>query len=288
MIEVDIEGLLPQSLLALLDESFVTSVLDDVAASAHARWIRLAQQQLSSSKRDYIDGIQPIEVTGPFERTIALVGWLPNAVENGIDGWDMRKTLLKDGPGVRTSKSGKKYRAIPFRHGTPGSQGQAGAPMGRRYGPQGAQSLAHAAEGLMDKGAAAALGKAVYNHAKRLQQHDSLGHTVRGRRRTYFYDRTRNVNVAVPKLASHHSTDIFAGMRKTTAKLSGPLQEGKRRGSHTQYMTFRMISEANPEGWQHPGMTARNLHVQVEEHVQKLVARAVQAAVNSAFKGMPR
>jgi hypothetical protein len=275
MIEVDLQGLLPPSFLALLDDSFVTAVLDDVASSARARWIRLAQQRLTSSKRAYIDGIQPIEGRG-LERNIALVGWLPNAVENGLDSYDLRATLLKeDQSGVRKSKAGKKYRAVPFRHGTPGSQGQAGMPMGMRYGPQGAQSLAHAAEGLMDKGSAAALGKAVYGQAKRLQRQESLGDTVRGRRRTYFYDRRRDVNVAVPKLAPHHSTDIFAGMRRTGA------------GRHTQYMTFRTISEANPEGWIHPGMMARNLHKEVEAHVQKLVVRAVHAAVNAAFKGVP-
>jgi hypothetical protein len=272
MIIVDLQGLIPQQLLALLGTQFMDTVLDDVAASARAKWILLAQQRLGSSKRDYIDGIQDVEGSGK-ERSITLVGWLPNAVEQGIDSYDLRTTLLGPGKG-KTAKDGHKYRPIPFRHGTPGSGGQAGTPMGARLGPQGGQSFAYAATGIMDKAQAAKLGKAIYARARALEQGQRLG----TRKGTGYVPIRESRDVAqvmrVPKLAPWHKTDIFAGMQRDTKTYE--------RATQAQYTTFRTISEAKPDGWIHPGIQARHLAAEVEEHVQGLVGKAVLAAVRAA------
>jgi len=262
MITVDFQALIPQSLLALIGgNAFLQQVLDDIASSARAKWIRLAQQSLRSSKRDYIEGIQDIEGAGA-ERSIALVGWLANAVESGMPSRDLRTTLLQNTRsgtrgGVRISKDGSRYRSIPFRHGTPGSSGQAGQPMGRRYGPQGAASFAHAAEGSMDKGQAAQLGKRIYSLAKQLRpgQRLAAGHA--------------------PRLAPWHQTDVFAGMQRTR-KTYG-------RSTQSHYSTFRTISEANPTGWIHPGIQGRHLIPQVEEHVRKIIPATIGAAIKAAL-----
>jgi hypothetical protein len=279
MIQVDLQSLVPHSLLALLGPEFVTTVLDDVATAARAKWIRLAQQQLGSSKRDYINGIQPISGSGN-ERVIVLVGQLPNMIEQGVEAWDLRTTLLGGGKG-KTSRDGHRYRAIPFRHGTPGSKGQAGTPMGARYGPQGGQSLAWASAGRMDKGQAAAMGRAIHSAAKRLRAGERLGHdTLSGRTVVDLGRGKARQRLQVPKLAPWHKTDIFAGMQRTPKKYQTATQ--------SQYTTFRTISEANPTGWIHPGIQARNLHQEVERHVETIMSRTVATAIQNALKEMTR
>lgn len=256
MILVDFSELIPQSLLALIGgNAFIQQVLDDVASSARAKWIRLAQQELGSSKRDYIDGIQEVE-GGGAERFIMLLGWLANAVEVGMPSFDLRTTLLGEGKGKK-SKAGHRYRAIPFRHGTPGSSGQAGTPMGARYGPQGGASMAYAAEGRMEKGQAAELGKRIYSMAKRLRPGKRLPPGQ------------------APKLAPWHKTDLFAGMRRVEKKY--------RTATQGQYQTFRTISEANPTGWIHPGIQGRQLASRVEEHIRTIIPATIGAAVKAAL-----
>lgn len=294
MVTLDLQEFVPQGLTALLGPDFPRLVLDDLATAARAHWIMLAQRELHSSKRDYINGIQEVENTGRApdrgehadgwsgvkgmeERTIVLVGWLPNAVEQGMEGYDLRDTLLGDG--AKTNAQGQKYRAIPFRHGTPGSQGGPGAPMGARMGPQPPQSLAFAARGIMSKGQAAKLGRAIYQRAKNLGPGQSLGTRKGGTGFVPVRTTARKTDVVqVPKLAPWHKTDIFAGMKRERKTYKAATQ--------SQYVTFRTISEANPEGWIHPGIQGRHLAPRVEQFVQGIAQKAVFTAVRSALKGV--
>lgn len=267
MIDVDLRELLPEGFLAMLGDEFTEAVLDDLAAGARAKWIRLAQQRLHASKQDYIQGIQP--VTGQAgERTITLLGQLPNMIEQGVDMWDLRKTLLGEGKG-KMSAEGKRYRAIPFRHGTPGSKGAVGAPMGPRYGPQGDMSRAHVFSegGGMDSGQAAELGKRVYAAAKAL----------RGKKRLKTTEGTPKGKsmIQVPKLAPHHTTSIYSGMQR--------VRKEYREATQSKYVTFRTISEANPEGWIHPGIKARNIHRDVEAHINEIMAKVVSTALRRSI-----
>lgn len=260
MVRVDIDQLIPEALSSVLGEDLIEAILDNLAALARHQWILQAQRQLSSSKSDYIRGIQEITVRKK-EREIVLVGWLPNAVEKGLDPFDLRKTLLGEGKG-KVAKAGHRYRAIPFRHGTPGTEGEAGPVMGMRYGPQGASSLSWASGGLMEKAEAVALGKAVYRAAKALKGRKGLNTgQAKGR-----------VQVQVPKLAPWHKTDIYAGMRKERHTYEKAVQ--------SQYVTFRTISEKQPAGWIHPGILARGLIGQVENYVARIAPKAIEATVN--------
>jgi hypothetical protein len=253
---LDVQLDIPDALIALLGPEFEQTMLDDLGAVARAKWIRLAQTTLGSSKRDYIQGIQ--EVTGEGqERIIALTGWLPNAVENGLPSYDMRTTLLGGGKG-HAAKDGSRYRAIPFRHSTPGSAGGVGAPMGARMGPQGPGSLA--VRGGMDQGSSAALGKRIYDMAKRLRPGQRLN----------------TASLGIPKLAPHHKTDIYSGMRRETKQYGTATQ--------AQYGTFRTISTKSKEGWIHPGIQARHLAEQVQSQLQEAMGQVISAALQAAFR----
>jgi len=266
IIDIDMESLLPRSVLGILDNlgAIVESVLDDVATSTLMKWRQLASQGLHTSKAEYLDSLQDIEVR-EGERVISLVGWLAEAVETGLESFDLKPILLERG--ARKSKAGYRYRPIPFRHATPGaSTGQAGPAMGSRYGP--VQAVSMATPGALTQGAAAALGKAVHQEAKRLKPGQRLRAGAGG----------------AQKLTPRHSTDLYAGMVKRTNKSPG----GKKQTSG--YLTFRMVSE-NPavhvggEKWLHPGIEARNFADQAADHARAMVGPAVQLAVQNALGG---
>lgn len=274
MIDVRLDDLIPPTLLALLGDAFPAVVADDVAAAARAQWIVLAQRELHTSKRDYINGIQPVEVEGPAVRVITLVGWLPNAVEQGLSGFDMRQTLLS-GPRVKTNAEGQKYASIPFRHSVPGTKGSAAPAMGSRLGPQ--PSTSRGIPGVLEKSAAASMGRGIYERAKQLGPGARLGTKQGTGYVPVRHSKTRTGVELVPKLAPHHKTDIYAGMRKEQKQYASATQ--------SQYITFRTISEANPDGWRHPGINARMLSEKVISHVREIVPKIVASAVKHALKG---
>ena len=273
MINIAIDQLVP-SLLEYMGEDLAQAVLSDIADGARANWIRVAQRELGSSKEDYIQGIQPVAVEDNA-RVIVLVGWMPNSVENGLDSFDMRETLLGGHSALtRRAKDGHLYGHVPFRHGTPESKGGGGSPMGRAYGPTAEHSLAQG--NVMGATAAADLGKKVYEAAKRLSATRTTQHAseASAAMTTTRWGGRLPPGMA-PKLAAHHKTDIYAGMvrvRHTYAKTT-----------QTQYRTFRTISQAVPSGWIHPGIRARHLASNVEDWIRDNAAKIVGNAVKRAL-----
>jgi len=278
LIDLHIDDRIPQTLIAMLGGEFLERLLSDVAASARNEWIRLARNRLDSSREAYVAGIQPVEVL-PRARVIALVGWFPNAVETGLDSFDLRETLL--GPGSTIRREGKRgaYARVPFRHGTPTSRGGAGQPMGRAYGPAPDQS--RRAGNLMDAPGARALGMAVYSVAKRLAptRIGQGGRTVYGERLPGgMAPLLRGPNPAHPdpRMRRGHMTDIYSGMVRE--------RHTYEKATQTQYMTWRTISDAVPHGWIHPGIEARHLLQDVQAHVERVVPRVLSTALASALR----
>ncbi len=266
------DGAIPHGLLALLSPELIERLLSDVAEVARQKWVNAAANTLQSSKRDYIDSIQPVE-SRPGLRLISLVGWLANAVENGKDPWRLRDTLLN--AGARVSKAGWRYRAIPFRHSTPGAKThQAGAPMGSRLGPTAYQSKGTA--GVMTRGEAHQFGVGLYKIAKRLGQR-RYKHK-RGASSAQMVQERITAAQGGPKLAPWHSAGIYTGMQKGGAP------------GHKGYTTFRMISE-NPEikdagsKWIHPGISARHLVREATDGLQSSFTQVLRNAVRQATRG---
>lgn len=229
-----VQDIIPGAVLASIGEDELEAVLAAVMDGARAYWIQQAQRGLKSSRVDYIQGIQPVNRQG-LVASIDLVGVLPNMVEQGVDGWDLRETLLQDGdPNVKRNKDGRKYRSIPFRHQTPGTQGQGGGvPMGDPY-----KDVVENAERL---------GREIYAAAKKLRPGQGLAEGF------------------APKLKPHHTTDIYAGMQRMQAK-------GK---SQVHYKTFRTISEdSDPQKWQHPGIEPHNFAESVERYILDVSEKA--------------
>ena len=233
-------------------------------SSARAVWISRAGEKLQSSRRDYINGIQEVELADG-SASITLMGAMAMMVEEGASPFDMHQTLL--GPNVpiaapgqrgkRVNAQGQFYRSVPFRHQTPGTIGQGGgAPMGSAY--QGHPSVANAE----------ALGRSIWKAAKALSGTTSMpgGGTSWG---------GRLPSGMAPLLRPHHSTDIYAGMVRNQKTYAGATQN--------TYTTFRTISNSVPGKWMHPGIPAANITDEVVKHVEDIVPAAFAAALGAAI-----
>jgi len=276
MIEIkNLEIGLPANLIAGLPDSIVMKALEDVAEAARAEWIRLAGAGLHTTRQSYINGIQPV-VMAPGMATITLVGVLPNVIEQGMPILDLRTTLLgPNAKGKHKAKEGHYYRAIPFRHATPGSAGQqeeaegvgrviganVGIPMGKSY----AGVVADAKQ----------LGREVYKKAKRLRASVSAPHT-----QTRWGGRLAEKAAGTPKLREHHATDIYAGMVRMEKVYGG----GK---PQSHYMTFRTISEKVPVGWIRPATEGKHYAESVGKFVGE-IAPATFAAYVAGLSTAPQ
>jgi len=278
VIDIDVRGAIPESLIAILEGAgLMEAVLDDIAASARAKWIRLAQTELHTTRQSYIQGIQEVEAEEGV-RSISLVGWLANAVENGLDPFDLRETLLGPNaknrhpilralvPGQPRVRTGGWYANVPFRHGSPGSTGLAGQPMGSPYAPAGPQSRAG---GPMGADQAKAFGVMVYKAAQQLGG--------RGR------PKTLPKPPGDPLLRPHHTTSIYTGMRRERKPYVN--QATGKTTMQTQYGTFRRISTENQTGWLHPGIEPHRFAEKVSEHVGHVAGLVMAQAVQAAVRG---
>lgn len=271
-ISITTDAHMDAALAAFGDEALIQGVLSDIMEGARDQWIKLAGDRLHSTRRDYIDGIQQVDVDG-FTASIALVGTLPHMVEEGMSAHNMHSTLLgpnvpvvKPGSGqkgkhaildAKGNPTGKYWRVIPFRHQTPGSSGQGGgAVMGTAY--DGHAAVADAAK----------LGKAVYKAAKALKGSTGMpGSKVKWGERL--------PEGLAPKLAPHHTTDIYSGM----VKLSKPY--GEKGKVQNTYMTFRIITDNQPAKFLHPGFVGVHLMDEVEQYVSKVAAMAFDALLGA-------
>ncbi|MDQ3171501.1 MAG: hypothetical protein M3Q55_15310 [Acidobacteriota bacterium] len=221
--------------------------LAGIGAAARQHWIALAQRELRSSSRDYVAGIQEI-VVGDRTVEIGLRGMLPNMIENGWPGGDMREWMLQSAK-AKSTKAGGKYLVVPFRHGSPTSGG-------RNVG--------------------AAMPQSIHNIAKRL----APTHTAPNGGATQWGDRLsikKKMNEEARKILSTkkkewHSASIYMGMvrqEKTYAK-----------ATQSQYTTFRTIStrtaKTDPRSWMHPGTQAKHFAPRVQAYTSRIAGAFIE------------
>lgn len=240
MIEIDLSKAIPPALIGYPE--LVKEAIPEIVEALRTRVIALAHERLHTAAEDFIQGIQPavyhipsglLPNTNETIATIDLVGWLPNAIEDGWSGGDMKVWLLA-GRNAKVTKNGIRVNTVPYRHGTPGTTGNTHPVMGSQF----VQS--------MGEEEAAKLGKRIHNAARRLKPTTSDPTTGK----TQWGGRLR-AGMA-PILKEHHRTDIYAGMvrqRKTYEK-----------ATQSSYGTFRRVSDnSDPRAWIHPGIDAQHI-----------------------------
>jgi len=259
IIKVDLSQAKAMILSVLPANSDRARILKGLGAAAVATWKRLALEQLRSSSRDYVAGISaPVYSKDTVE--ITLEGRMPNMVEQGWSGGDMRKWLLTS-PKAKKGKNGP-YMVVPFRHGAPGTGGRnVGTPMpdaihavAKRLAPT-ISRPGHAISG--QGGATTVWGQRLHPGMKMKQEaRQILGRLER----------------------PWHSTSIYMGM----VRKAQPLRTGKYQTSG--FNTFRTISmHTNEPGkhWVHPGITARNLGAKVQTKMVGLAHQIIGSATGT-------
>lgn len=274
MIRLEVSrAFIPQQVLDQLVPEQADRLVDNLAASAFRHWQRLAQGDQSSLRNDYVNGLQEIRrVAGTA--VISLVGWAGNLLEHGAPATDLRDVLL--GPGVPVVPVGERgkhqnveggfYRAIPFRHMTPGS---AAAPRGKASG----QEMGSAYRAMLGVDRAKKLGREIYRQALALKV-PTTGQP--GQRPTYG---SRLPAGLAPKLREHHKTDIYAGMIRET-KQYAQREQG-------EYLTFRTISTTEGEGWIRRAIPARGYAERTNRWLAAQIPAAVALLLGAGGPGRP-
>lgn len=270
LVDVDVSKLAATLLGRLPTPADRERMIRGLAASAFAHWKRQAQQGLKSSSRDYIAGLQ-MEVSGT-RAVISLVNppgnVLPNLIEQGMQGGDMRKWMF-NGPRTKIAKAGHKYLTVPFRHGTPGTSG-------RNVGPQMPPSIHRAAKQLtatLSRPGPAVGGRkgATTLYGQRLHpDHPAAGPKAR--------------RLLMEKKKDWHASSIYLGMIRK--------EKTYEQATQSQYTTFRRISEKVIRGerdaktgealqhWRHPGIRPRHFAHSTQRHI----ARIADGIVTSSLK----
>ncbi|MCH9839316.1 hypothetical protein K0U83_26880 [bacterium] len=228
-------------------------VLKGLGAVAMNEWKRLAISNLRSSSRDYVAGIDYREHNDKV--VISLAGRVPNMIEQGWSGGDMRTWLLS-GPKARTAKDGSRYATVPFRHGTPGTGG-------RNVGREMPKPIHNAAKKLMptlSRPTSPTGARGATQYGGRLKPHARMRKATR--------------DILERKEKPWHATSVYMGM----------IREQKTYGKATQsqYMTFRRISSKVKRGekhWVHPGITPRHFAKQVQSYVEGMASSIIAGAM---------
>lgn len=255
LIEINLQGIAAQLLATMPTPDDRQRLVAGIGQAALVYWKQQAQRALKSSSRDYVQALS-LEVKSD-KAIITLSGGLPNLIENGFAGGDMREWMLK-GPRAKQGRRGK-YLVVPFGHGTPGTSG-------RNVGPT--------------------MPIAVYDAAKKLAPTLSRpggGARYGGRlnqRTPGISDEVRNLLQA--KARPWHATSLYAGMIRSEKTY-------KRATQTSGYKTFRTISENVTRGardargralehWFHPGIKPRLLALKTQDFIQRSVGSMLAAA----------
>ncbi len=257
--------------------SLVSRILPEVAEAVKNEIVVSAQQHLGSTSQEYVSNLQLLHLPinpvmmkrGPFVfASIILNGQLPNMLENGWEGGDLKPFLLK-GRNAKMGENGP-YNTVAFRHEVPGGAGRAGAPMG-----------SHEQKGGMSRTQAELLGKSIHREAKKLagtKSHASHG-TTWGQR----LDARVTGRLGAPKHKNkssgyQHKSDLYAGMvrkEKTYGK-----------ATQNQYITFRRVSLNSSAGaFVHPGLDARHFFTKAAGKIPALVKLAFHHGMRGANRG---
>lgn len=267
--DVDLAGAIPKALLRVPEA--LQGILRDLGDGARQEVVRLAHERLGTTTDDYVDGLSAVDYKvnqggDGGTAVLSLQGQLPNMIERGWPGGDMKPFLLA-GRNARPTKDGGRMNVVPFRHGTPGTSGRNFPEMGSAYQkrfvlrPGGDSGVT----GHLTREAAKKLGRKIHEKAQ------ELGATTKHPEgETEWGDRLKPG--LAPVLRPHHKTDIYAGMVRK--------ERTYKKATQPTYVTFRTVSDnSDPQAFVHPGIEARHLFDEAATYVQRLAAELIDDAM---------
>ncbi len=225
-IQIDTQAIAEQF---YMDQSQINDLMDytvkEITARFAAEWENEANRTLKTSRQEYIANLNVID-EGFAKGAVLLTGWLPNAVEQGMDGFSMIEGFL-NGPNAKTSKSGAKYNTIPFSFGAPGS--------------------------LPENFTGGILPTEVHEILKERNAGEQLtSFDLKNLPQEYKQPQVKQVIKPVSKTFEEyqHKSSIYEGVSKRTDLKTG----------QNSYGSFRRVSDSSDSNsWIHPGLEAQQL-----------------------------
>ncbi len=235
------------------------------AATVHVQraWKDEAARHFAFSTGKYIQNVRvEFGVAGnPYHGRV--FNELPYAdyLEDGYPAFDM-KNMLHTSHKIRISKKGKRYMIIPFRHGTPARQGEAGRAGNRA-------TMWSMPEHVYDPAKRLVMSQIKTKFAERSVQDLNLipqkGYVAA--RRTYEWGERLTKQALESVGASRAEIQKYSGMVRV------PREEARTSGS--QYLTFRVMTE-DSKGWIHPAQPPLRIKERAENKSAAVVRRIIE------------
>lgn len=247
--------------------------LEVLARTAHQQWLAYAQgeplpngQIIGIRSGTYHRSIQ-IEQTGEFAWRIFSNLAYAEAIETGMPARDLKR-ILDSSLKVRRRKDGKRYLIIPFRWGTPGTVG-----FGQNVMPPSVHQWF---------------------------QGQATSHVIRRDTRvsgTGAWDLKTRAPLLVPQ-ARYEWGARLTQQHLNTMGIAGPAAKrmagmvnmrqpgGAGGGAHSQYLTFRVMSEDSP-GWQAKAVPGKYPAKTVAGQVERVASRLFEVAMQAQIAPTP-
>ncbi len=229
-------------------QPLIDNALVGIAESARNKWVKLAQSHLTTTRGTYLQGIQSPNLERSGMAVVDLVGKLPNMIEQGASGFDIKEAMLN--AQHKVSSEGHRFRVVGLQMLTPKARGVNAQSSSMLYERPGADSHSRrqgVASGSM------LIAKEIFAKARQLKSGQSLPR-----------------HLGLRPLNPKHSNSPFDSLQAAGAK------------GHRYYVAFRTMSDGVNK-WQHPGLRARRFADVVAAHVSEIGPRALRRVAKQAF-----
>lgn len=252
-INIDISDFVRQwQLTAEESDMFVWNLLNEVGTRFADQWKNEAGKVLKQTKQQYqraiyIEKPDYTPQSGRYSLVVGLAGWLPNAVEQGLEPFDM-KPGFKGSDKKKYKKDGGWYLTVPFRFANPEALGESTV-------------FANVMPGKVYE-----VAKTYLRDKRTSLQLSQLPDQFRVKR---IRPEVTNLQTRETFKPYQHKAPIYEGMKNMGAE------------GHSQYMTFRRVSDlSDPMAWIHTGIQPAGL---MEKTLNNFPLAAIIAQVKADF-----
>jgi hypothetical protein len=270
-LDAAMEGITAQVMEGVLPR--LSQAVRAVAQQTQVRWMESVYRARlwSEEKREYMEAIH-FEMQGPFAAMVWSDYKYAEDIENGRPARDLKR-MLDTSTKVRTTKDGRRFLVIPFRHNTPENEAHA---------PAMPQSIYDAASAL---DASRVTGTSMRPTGEVTSLHPQHGMRVLKKQKPFLSDPKTRGHYLVPKQHYQWGGRLAAGMlgpnqQGKTDRYAGMVRFDTSSGGkrHSTYMTFRIMIEGQA-GWIVPAKPGLHLAEQVANEMRPLAEAAFTEAV---------
>lgn len=222
-VKIDMSGVigsfdLSEEEVKMFSRALVTGITNRFVSDLTAE----AKLRLKQTRREYVRSINVSNINNNTTQ-VELIGFLPNAVEQGLDPFD-QKSGFAHSPKAKIKMGGGWYLTIPYTHAWAGALGEA------------------------ETFSSGTMPEEVWSVAKGLGEGESLQAS----------DLSPKYRTPMVRQAVMSRSRVFEEYRHKASLYQGMVRSSK--PSHAGYTTFRRVSDkSDPDSWIHTGIIARNL-----------------------------